>query len=237
VTELDRSQKAQRLRIRFAQGAEAAAIGHLDLGRAWERALMEGGLPVSYSAGRKPRPRIALAAALPSGATSAGELLDVILAECMTPDEARTRLRDRLPAGIHCCEIREVGMGSPSLPASVRWADYEVETQPPGAGRPVTEAVAAFLSLEVLPWEEARGDKVRSYDLRSLVTELSCSANAASAQLHMRLRCGPSGAGRPEQVVKALGLPELVRTHRVRLVLDEVSPARNAWRRRGRYLG
>jgi hypothetical protein len=56
-------------------------------------------------------------------------------------------------------------------------------------------------------------------------------------RLWMRLRCDSRGVGRPDQVAKALGLSEPLRIHRQRLVLAEVSPARNAWRRRGRFVG
>jgi hypothetical protein len=53
----------------------------------------------------------------------------------------------------------------------------------------------------------------------------------------MRLRNDENGVGRPDQVVKALDLGEATRVHRLRLIISETSPARDAWRRRGRYVG
>jgi hypothetical protein len=51
----------------------------------------------------------------------------------------------------------------------------------------------------------------------------------------MRLRCDPAGAGRPDQVLKAIGVHDVVSICRTELVLANVSPARMSWRRRGRY--
>lgn len=233
---LRRSEKAQRLRLRFARGAEAAEIGHLDLARVWERALVDAGIAISYSQGNRPHPRITLAAGLPAGVTSDGELLDIVLAEHMTPAALIERVRAHLPPGLTPIEAREVGMGLPSLPSSLRLADYEVDVPVGDNGLDVAGAVDAFLAAEILPWEDTRGEKIRRYDLRALVLELRIEGRSDGVlRLSMRLRCDAAGAGRPDQVVKALGLPEASRVHRKRLVLSDVSPARDAWRRRGRF--
>ena len=227
-------EKAQRLRLRFSRGPEAAAVGHLDLARIWELALLEGGVGVSYSAGSRSKPRITLAAGLPMGVTSEGELLDVILAQRIDPNIVAERVAPCLPAGLTLDGAWEVGMGLPALPSTVRWADYEVDV-PASDGAP---AIASFLAQESVPWEDTRGEKTRRYDLRPLVQELRIDQQCGDVtRLAMRLRCDASGVGRPDQVVKALGLPEAVRIHRRRLVLAEVSPARDAWRRRGRFVG
>ncbi|MBI4571216.1 MAG: DUF2344 domain-containing protein [Chloroflexi bacterium] len=226
--------KAQRLRVRFSRGPEAASIGHLDLARVWERAFHEAGVAVSYSQGNRPHPRLVLAAGLPVGVTSEGELLDVVLAERADPAALPARVTPQLPAGLVALEAQEVGMGLPALPAAVRWADYEADV--PDAGD-VDEAVRGFLANDALDWEDTRGEKVRRYDLRALVQELRVEQRCAgSVRLGMRLRCGTAGVGRPDQVVKALGLPAPSRVHRTKLVLAEASPAREAWRRRGRFV-
>lgn len=232
-----RSEKAQRLRLRFARGPEAAEVGHLDLTRIWERALREAGIALSYSQSNRPQPRLTLAAGLPMGVTSEGELLDIVLAERIDPAQVVERLRPHLPPGLAALDVREVGMGLPSLPSAVRWADYEVEVAVVEDGPDVATAVDAFLAAESFPWVDTRGEKTREYDLRPLVQELRVApAGEGTVRLWMRLRCDSAGVGRPDQVVKALGLPEPARIHRLRLVLAEVSPAREAWRRRGRFV-
>ena len=228
------AEKAQRLRVRFSRGPEAGAVGHLDLARIWERALLEGGVALSYSGGNRPKPRITLAAGLPMGVTSEGELLDVILAQRIDPDLVTERVAPCLPEGLTLDGAWEVGMGLPALPSVVRWADYDVDVPASGG----VSTIASFLAQESVPWEDTRGEKTRRYDLRPLVRELRIDKQCGDvARLAMRLRCDPSGVGRPDQVVKALGLPEAVRIHRRRLVLAERSPARDAWRRRGRFVG
>ena len=236
------SEKAQRLRLRFARGPEAADIGHLDLARIWERAFREADIAVSYSQSTRPQPRLTIAAGLAVGVTSEGELLDVILARRLPPTEAAERLGHRLPPGLSVREAWEVGMGLPSLPAAIRWADYEVDVPIEEGGPDVSATVASFLAAESFPWEDTRGEKVRRYDLRPLVQEIRVEPAEQESQpdnvvrLSMRLRCGASSVGRPDQVVKALRLAEPARIHRRRLVLAEVSPARDAWRRVGRFL-
>ena len=237
------SDKAQRLRIRFARGPEAATIGPLDLAPNWERAFLEAGIAISYSQSARPQPRLTFAAGLAQGVTSEGELLDVVLAQPTPAAKVAERVGPHLPPGLAVRESWEVGIGLPSLPASVRWADYEVDVPASDACADVPNAVASFLEKEHFPWEDTRGAKVRRYDLRPLVLELRVepaqegdARESSTMRLVMRLRCESAGVGRPDQVVKALGLAEPTRIHRRRLVLAEVSPARDAWQRVGRFL-
>jgi radical SAM-linked protein len=230
-----RWEKAQRLRVRFARAAEAGAVGHLDLSRIWERALEAAGVAVSYSQGNRPHPRLVIAAGLPVGVTSEGELLDVTLAQPIDPLSLPERLAPHLPEGLRALEAWEVGLGLPALPAVLRWADYEVDAQ--ASSVDVDAALRDLLSKASLPWEDTRGERTRRYDLRPLVGELRVERRCGeSVRLAMRLRCEQQRIGRADQVVKALGLPPATRVHRVRLVLAEASPAREAWRRRGRFV-
>ena len=233
--QLERSaEKAQRLRVRFARGAEAAEIGHLDLTRAWECAFEAAGIHLSYAGANRRQPRLTLAAGLPQGVTSDGELLDAVLAVPVEPRTVPERLAPHMPPGLAPLDAWEVGMGQPSVPTVVRYADYEVDVAAPE--HDVRRAIESFLAAESIPWRDTRGEKVREYDIRALVHGISAAACDGATRLSMRLAAGTGGVGRPDQVMKALGLPEPLRVHRVRLVLAEVSPARDAWRRRGRYL-
>ncbi len=229
------SEKAQRLRLRFARGPEAGKSGHLDLARIWERALADADIAVSCSQGSRPRARLTIAAGLPVGVTSDGELLDVVLAQRLDPEGVAERVRPLLPPGLDAREAWEVGMALPSLPSALRWADYDVDVRGEGDPSELAASVQSFLREESHPWEDTRGEKVRHYDLRALVQTIRLEhQSGGSARLSMRLRCGSVGVGRADQVVKALGLPEAVRIHRRCLVLSEASPARAAWRRVGR---
>lgn len=229
-----RGEKAQRLRLRYARGPEANTIGHLDVVRVWERAFESAGIQLSYTQGNRKQPRISVAAGLAMGATSSGELLDAILAEPVPVGDVAPRLAEHLPEGLEVCDVREVGLGLPALPSAVRYAEYEVDV---ATDEDIAPKVAELLAAETLAWEDTRGEKTRRYDLRSLIDRIDIEPGCdGGIRLAMRLRCDTGGVGRPDQVVKALGLPAASRIHRRRLVLDEVSPARDAWRRRGRFL-
>lgn len=228
--------KVQRLRVTFSRGDQVKYITHLDLMRFWERALRRAGIDLAYSEGFTPRPRIALGAPLAVGVTSSGELMDLFLSR-------RTGLRRfiddvsrQLPPGIEILKVEEVGLGLPSLQSQVRWSDYQVEVNADRDPQEVRDAVRRFLEAESIPWEHLRDKEVRRYDIRALVQDIRLERHVDNAYvLAMRLRTDDTGTGRPEQVTAALALPEPERIHRQRLILAETSPAREAWRRRGRF--
>ena len=228
--------KVQRLRVTFSRGEEIKYITHLDLMRFWERALRRAGLPVAYSEGFSPHPQISLAAPLPVGTTSDAELMDVFLSERITPKTFVSKAATQLPSGIAVIAAEEVGLTLPSVQADVRFAEYEVEIA--GEATVAKAKVDAFLAAASVPWEHRRQDEVRAYDIRALVEHVDLrDTPVGGVCLRMRLRSDTTGSGRPEQVVAALGLPPPSRIHRTKLVLAGTSPAREAWRRRGRFAG
>lgn len=228
--------KAQRLRITFTRGEEMKYITHLDLMRFWERALRRAEIPVAYSEGFSPHPQIALAAPLAVGVTSDAELMDVFLDSVMTPAEFRERVTAELPGAVRIKSVQEAGLALPSLQADVRAAEYIVDVDAP-ADANAQRAIAELLALETLTWEHKRDDETKTYDLRALIHDIRLEPNEGALRLRMLLRADNSGAGRPEQVVAALGLPQPQRIHRAKIVLSGASPAREAWRKRGRFAG
>ncbi|MBF6600712.1 MAG: DUF2344 domain-containing protein [Dehalococcoidia bacterium] len=230
--------KIQRLRVTFSRGDELKYITHLDLMRFWERALRRAALPVAYSEGFTPHAQISLAAPLAVGTTSEGELMDVFLSQRVTPKRFLADAATQLPAGIRLLAAHEVGLALPAVQADVRFAEYEVDV-PDSSVDAASAAAERFLAAETVPWEHKREDEVRSYDIRRLVDAIRVVGPSAAGgvRLRLRLRSDSQGAGRPEQVVAALGLPAPARVHRTKLVLAERSPARTAWRTKGRFAG
>jgi radical SAM-linked protein len=228
--------KVERLRVTFARGEEMKYITHLDMMRFWERALRRAGVPVAYSEGFTPHAQISLASPLAVGTTSDGELMDVFLSARMTPRRFLADVSRQLPAGVRLLSAGEVGLALPAVQADVRFAEYDVDVPDASPGA-AASAAADFLARDSVPWEHKREDQVRSYDIRALVDGIEVMPTDGGARLRMRLRSDSSGAGRPEQVAAALGLPPPARIHRTRLVLAPRSPARIAWRTRGRFAG
>ncbi|TAK60047.1 MAG: DUF2344 domain-containing protein [Dehalococcoidia bacterium] len=226
--------KAQRLRITFTRGEDLKYITHLDLMRFWERALRRAEIPVAYSEGFSPHAQISLAAPLAVGTTSEGELMDVFLERPMTPSDLIRSIGSQLPPAIEIRSAVEVGLALPSLQADVRFAEYDVDVAAELAD--AQAAVERFLAAASVPWEHKRESETRSYDIRAFVSDISASETAPGVvRLRMRLRNDNSGSGRADQVVAALGLGAPLRIHRTRLLLAGTSPAREAWRARGRF--
>lgn len=217
--------------------------------RFWERALRRAELPVAYSEGFSPHAQLAMAAPLPVGTTSDAELMDVFMAESVAPKTLIQSLIPQLPEGLSIVSAEEVGMALPALQADVRFAEYEVrvaatrceravETEgwAVEAGADVASVVDRFLAAETIPWEHKREDEMKSYDIRAQVEEIAIAAREEDAlRLTLRLKNDSSGSGRPEQVMLALGLPSPIRIHRTKLILAGASPARDAWRKSGRF--
>jgi radical SAM-linked protein len=212
----------QRLRLKFSRGDELKFLSHLDLMRLWERALRRAGLPLAYSEGFSPHPQIALAAPLSVGVTSQAELMDVFLSRWVPPQSFTAQVSKQLPRGIDLLEAWPVGPKAPSLQSQVRFIEYKVEVETEQGREEVESALQSFLSAKELPWHHFRDTGARHYDLRALVDNLwLIDCHDSLCALGMRLRCDEKGAGRPEQVTKALGFsqhPESI--HRTKLILS-----------------
>lgn len=195
----------QRLRITFAKGQEIKYISHLDLMRLWERALRRARVPLAYSRGFNPRPKIAVAAPLPVGFTSRGEVMDVILERYVSPYNFARGLAPHLPPGLELLSVEEVYPKLPSLQSQVRSAEYRVTASWEGSREEMEGKLQELLSAEQLP-RQRRG---KDYDLRPLIEDLWIEGKEADGWvLGMRLRAGGQGTGRPDEVLDALGLGE-----------------------------
>lgn len=212
----------QRLRLKFSRGKEVSFISHLDLIRFWERALRRAGMPLAYSEGFTPHPRIALAAPLPIGVTSEAELMDIFLLRWVPPQSFIKAMRSQLPAGIELSEVWPIAPGAPSLQSRTRFAEYVVQVETDRELDEVELALHTLLSASTIPWQHRRDTGIRSYDLRPLVDDLwFINWQGSQCALGMRLRCDTSGAGRAEQVTAALGFAQRPHSiHRTKLLLE-----------------
>ena len=203
----DQQGPEQRLRIEFAKGGELKYISHLDLARAWERVFRRAALPLAYSQGFNPRPRFQIAAALPVGVTGRAELLDAWLGVRMEPQEVLARLGPNLPPGLSVLGVQEVDLRAASLQSRMRTAEYlvEVDTAEPLQG--IRIRVRALLEAPTLPRQRHHKGRMRSYDLRPLIRDIEVALGKEGVvMLNMHVQNSPQGAGRPDEVLDALGL-------------------------------
>jgi len=212
----------QRLRIRFSREQSVKFISHLDIMRLWQRALRRAGMPLAYSEGFKPHPRISLAAPLAVGVTSETELMDITLAKPVSPQYFTAAVSKQLPLGIKVLQVFPIAPTMPSLQSQVRYAEYKVELETEKGQNEVELVLASLLSLEHLPWQHQRDTGTKNDDLRVLIDDLwPIDWRGGHCTIGMRLRCDNRGSGRPEQVTTALSLnanPESI--HRTKLILE-----------------
>ena len=211
----------QRLRIKFSRGEPLKYISHLDIIRLWQRAMRRAGVPLAYTEGFNPRPRISLAAPLALGVTSQAELMDVYCQRRPSAHWFTQALTQQLPAGIEVLQVQSVPEVFPSLQSQVRAAEYVVTLSDAGEQDAVSTALTRLLDRETLPWEHQRDTGPRRYDLRALIQDLwIVDWQSRSGSIGMRLRHDGHGAGRPEQVIAALEMPPPSAIHRSRLFLS-----------------
>ena len=97
-----------RIRITFAKQGPLRYIGHLDLHKLWERAARRTELPLAYSQGFHPQPKMNMAAALPLGFSSRCEVIDMKLEHDISLDDLPTRLNQTLPSGLRVIQVEQV---------------------------------------------------------------------------------------------------------------------------------
>ncbi len=172
------SEQVGRLRVRFAKTGEMALLSHLDLVRMLERALRRSQLPVSFTGGFHPLPRLQLALALPLGAEADSDWLDLSFTEVVQPEQLMDRLAPLLPQGFALLEAHGVPVKSPALSQMLQSAHWRLCLEPSGADplpaeRRCQEALGELLGAEALPLEELdRQGRRRRRDLRPLLLDL-----------------------------------------------------------------
>jgi radical SAM-linked protein len=200
----------QRLRITFAKGEPIKYISHLDLMRTWERALRRAQVPLAYSEGFNPRPKISIASALPVGFTGRGEVMDIVLSRHTSPYNFAKRLKSHLPPGLEILSVEEVYLSLPSLQSQMRHAEYRVVVESEETLAGVEKRVEQMLSAQSLPRQRERKGKVTEYDLRPLIDDLWIEGcEEAACVLGMRLQSDSQATGRPDEVLEAMGLGDV----------------------------
>lgn len=208
-----------RARITFTKQGPLRYIGHLDLHRLWERAMRRADLPITYSQGFHPQPKISLAAALPLGFSSRGEVLDVRLNEEIPLDEIISRLRESLPPDIAIVNVTGVDEREPALQTQVLSAAYDVHLTEAIDGSELKRRVEEIMMSESI----LRDRRGKSYDLRPLIEMMSVITDAnGKVWLKMTLAAREGATGRPEEVLSALKIePDTARVGRTRLIFQE----------------
>jgi radical SAM-linked protein len=200
-----------RIQITFSKQGPLRYTGHLDLHKLWERAARRAELPLAYSQGFRPQPKMNIASALPLGFSSRCELVDMRLEQEIPLEGLAEKLNDTMPEGIRVTHINQVDERAPALQTQVISAEYEVIAKETGFGSGLKERIDSVLESGSI----LRIRRNKEYDLRPLIEDLKLLSDN---KIFMRLASRERATGRPEEVLDALGIAfEETRIERIRL--------------------
>jgi radical SAM-linked protein len=206
----------QRIRIAYNKGIELQYTGNLDMHRVWERTFRRAKLPLAYSQGFHPQPKLQQAAPLPLGFTSKAELLDVWLNTDDPIEDITKKIVNTAQPGIQVCEVKTMSLTSEPLPNLVKAAEYRITCDDPLEHKEITARINSVLA-QVKIERERRG---KVYDLRPLIQSLTLE-ESVPATIMMCLTSLPGATGRPEEVLEELKIdPFTVDVERIRLILN-----------------
>jgi radical SAM-linked protein len=202
-----------RIQITFSKQGALRYTGHLDLHKLWERAARRAELPLAYSQGFHPQPKMNLASALPLGFSSRCEVLDMRLEHDIALDGLVERLNSTLPPGIQVLNVEQVEERAPALQTQVVSAEYEVRMIESGFGEGLKRRIESVMETESI----VRTRRGKEYDLRPLIETLDFRDD----RIVMRLAAREGATGRPEEVLDVLGIAfDETRIERTRLIFN-----------------
>jgi radical SAM-linked protein len=163
----------QRIRIRYAKRGRLRFTSHRDFARAFERALRRADVPMGYSAGFTPHPKISYVGASPTGVASEAEYLEIGLARTMDVEQLRAELDAALPDGLDLVEAVVAGPGS--LADRMEASAWRIEL--PGVPEAVArDAVERFLACDEVGIERLTKSGRRLVDARSPVVRATVAS-------------------------------------------------------------
>ena len=191
----------QRLRVRYAKRGRLRFTSHRDFSRAFERAVFRARIPMAYSSGFNPHPRISYAGAAPTGSASEAEYLELALAQVLVPADVHAVLDESLPLGLDVLEVVESPGGS--LADRLEASRWRIDLD--GAPAVVEAAVATFLAADEVLVERMTKKGLREFDARGAVVALTVTTSGYDdrSALDLVLRHGVP-AVRPDDVLTAL---------------------------------
>lgn len=242
-----------RLRVCFTKHGKVRFTSHRDVARMWERAIRRTGLPVAYSQGFSPRPRLHFGLALPTGHESSAEYLDIDLDLSegdaaaspgvgygtvtlpdslaahpeLTPERLVPTLSAALPDGVECVAAGFIGPGTPSLQEAVTSCTWRIDARwsssPPPGAARARAVVDTALAAPTLPLERERKGKRTTDDLRPAIVDLALVDADAEHVVLVAELATQPRAVRPAELLAVVD--PLLAEHRVERLHQWTTPA------------
>ena len=194
----------QKLRVRYAKRGRLRFSSTRDFQRALERALRRAAVPMAFSAGFHPHPKISYANAAPTGTASEAEYFEISVNERVDPQRVRAALDEALPEGLDVLEVVGVLPGSPALADRLQASDWMMEFRSMPVGG-LADAVAQLLAQDSVEVTRVMKKGPRTFDVRGAVVSLVASPaqDGSCAILKVVVR-HTTPAVRPDDVLTAL---------------------------------
>ena len=219
------------LRLQWAKRGPVRFISHRDVARVWERASRRARVPLAFSQGFSPHPKVSFGLALPLGWESDAEYVDVTLADPMGADEVATVLNAVLPEGMSVVAAAEIDPSLPSAASTVQWADYLVFLAgPEGEGSPDGDVRSALEALRSMDrWMAPARRKGRLTDgppddLRPHVVSLDVVDPLGLGPLDVAI-AAPNGPNPAVLTMRLATQPRVVRPEEVCAAISAAGPA------------
>lgn len=210
--------------LTISKRGKARFISHLDLYRAVERALRRAFIPIAFTEGYNPHPKISFLTALELGATSDCEKAIISLTEPLPPEEIKARLNRFFPQGI---SVEDVSLIERKVSAHSSLFLLKFQFPPTITKENLEQTIAKLMESPLLSIRRERKGKVKDIDLKKFVKELKVRYfQPGEAILEALVLITPQGSVKPKEIAECLAsfLPglKLISVHREKLFLEEM---------------
>lgn len=196
-----------RYRINYSKKNDMRYTSNLDIHKMWERTFRRAKLPLVYSQGFHPQPKIQLACPLPLGFLSRHELVDVVIGQDFSLELFTERIEKALPSGIGINQVTVVNLQDPALQTQIESSEYHIYFLENFDRDQLTKELTEVLAKPNI----IRNRRGKNYDLRPLILEAEM-IDGQPPYLRLILESKPSATGRPEEVLDEMKVPlELTR--------------------------
>ena len=207
----EKGNSVHRVRLQFAKLGRARFLSHLELVTLFSRAIRRAEIPIRFSEGFHPLPKVVFSPALPVGIESIAEYVDLDIDGNTDILELTRKMSHQLPNWFKVLELREIPLKFPSISDSINKIEYSLSLEDLGEiflsnSKELHDRIHAFLEMEEKYMEVKRKSGVVRIDLKSWVEKLKLTSDIS---LEMALRMREGKTVRPHDVLKAvLGLKE-----------------------------
>lgn len=185
------------VRVRFSKVGSLKFISHLDLSRTMKAAFLRAKLPIWYTMGFNPHPKMVFSLPLSVGTASLCEFMDFMLTERVPYGDIVARLNASFPA-----ELRAIEAYEPSTRfCDIGWATYEIRIETPAASPELAEKIRALFDGEIIV---SKTTKIGTFDLdiAPLCDILSCACDGGEIVIGVRLSCDEKSFVNPKHVIE-----------------------------------